>query len=228
MMNRFAGLLVAFGLAACSGADQPSHTPEQLQQFQQAAAEYAGAAVATLAQDAAAMSLAQNLFSAHCTSCHGSDGRGRLRIPDLVADVLDYGDSETSIATTIRDGRHSTMPKFGHLLGEFELGVMAAHVKSFSGGEPIDELYVDTAHELYAEHCVACHGADARGNPALGAPDLTDASWQFSEAVNGIRMTMTGGTDSVCPPQGALLSEAEMGLLTAYVLKLRAGALIRS
>jgi len=215
-------VLLTLGLAACGETDTVSYSAEQLQQWRQDAETHAGGTAALLAQDPEAMALAENLFAAHCASCHGGDARGKLRVPDLVQGALDYGDSEDAVRITIREGRHSAMPRLGRVLGEFELGVMAAYVKSLSGGEPLDTLYTDTALELYAEHCVACHGADAKGNPALGASDLTDDSWQFASAVNGVRMTMTGGTDSICPPQGALLSTAEIELLTGYVLKLRA------
>lgn len=221
--TRIAALLLALALTACGGAEQPAFSPEQLQQLRTQAEAHAGRDAATLAQDAAAMTLAQQLFAAHCASCHGVDARGKLRIPDLVQGALDYGDSVDAIRLTIAGGRHSVMPKLGRVLGEFELGVMAAYVKSLSGGEPLDPLYTDTALELYAEHCVACHRDDARGDPLLGVPDLTDDAWQFASAVNGIRMTMTGGTESVCPPQGELLGAAGIELLTGYVLKLRAG-----
>jgi cytochrome c oxidase cbb3-type subunit 3 len=33
------------------------------------------------------------------------------------------------------------------------------------------------AKPIFAEHCAACHGVDMRGNPAVGAPDLTDGVW---------------------------------------------------
>lgn len=31
----------------------------------------------------------------------------------------------------------------------------------------------ETGAQIYAEHCAACHGADAKGGVAFGAPDLT-------------------------------------------------------
>lgn len=216
-------VLLALGLVACSGDEQASASPEQLQALRTAAAAHAGKPLATLQQDAAAMTLAQDLFGAHCASCHGADARGKLRVPDLVGGVFDYGDSAAAIRHTISAGRHSAMPKFGHLLGEFELGVMAAYVKSFSDGEPLEEKYLDTARSRYAEHCVACHGEELRGNTALGVPDLTDASWQFAGSVNGVRMTMTGGTESQCPPQAELLAAEEIELLTAWLQQQREG-----
>src|ERR1700729_1470166 len=37
------------------------------------------------------------------------------------------------------------------------------------------------ARPLYAQHCAACHGTDLRGNPALGAPNLTDDVWLYGD-----------------------------------------------
>jgi cytochrome c oxidase cbb3-type subunit 3 len=37
------------------------------------------------------------------------------------------------------------------------------------------------ARPLYVQHCAACHGADLRGNPAIGAPNLTDDVWLYGE-----------------------------------------------
>lgn len=215
--------LLAVALAACGGAPQPAYSPEQVLALRQQAEAHAGRDAVQLARDVAAMGLAQNLFGAHCASCHGADARGKLRVPDLAQGVLDYGDSAAAIRSTITAGRHSVMPKVGHLLGEFELGVLSAYIKSLSGGEPLDTLYTGKALELYAEHCVTCHGAEAKGDLARGVPDLTDASWQFAGAVNGIRMTLTGGTESNCPPQEGVLAAAEIELLTGYLLQLRSG-----
>jgi cytochrome c oxidase cbb3-type subunit 3 len=33
---------------------------------------------------------------------------------------------------------------------------------------------------VYEKNCAACHGADLKGIPAMHAPDLTDADWQYS------------------------------------------------
>ena len=84
--------------------------------------------------------------------------------------------------------------------------------------------------EVFADGGLAIRGADpvaffTDGAPVIGQAQhglmWKGATWQFASAVNGVRMTMTGGTDSICPPQGALLSTAEIELLTGHVLKLR-------
>lgn len=38
---------------------------------------------------------------------------------------------------------------------------------------------LERAPALYRRHCAGCHGANLRGNPARGAPDLSDAIWLF-------------------------------------------------
>lgn len=37
------------------------------------------------------------------------------------------------------------------------------------------------AKPLFANHCAECHRADMRGNPAVGAPDLTSGTWLWGE-----------------------------------------------
>ena len=45
-------------------------------------------------------------------------------------------------------------------------------------GIPNDSLRAQLGKPLFS-NCVPCHGADGKGNPALGAPNLTDAVWLY-------------------------------------------------
>jgi cytochrome c oxidase cbb3-type subunit 3 len=38
-------------------------------------------------------------------------------------------------------------------------------------------------HGLYQAHCASCHGADGRGNTAMGVPNLTDKDWLYGEGL---------------------------------------------
>ena len=39
-------------------------------------------------------------------------------------------------------------------------------------------------------NCAACHGADGKGNPALGAPNLTDSAWLYGGGIEDIAETI--------------------------------------
>ena len=68
--------------------------------------------------------------------------------------------------------------------------------------------------------CAACHGAEGKGNPQLGAPDLTNKIWLFGGSVATITETVTQGRQGVMPAWKDVLSEAEIHLVSAYVYSL--------
>lgn len=88
------------------------------------------------------------------------------------------------------------------------------------------------ARPLYARHCAACHGSDMRGNPKIGAPDLTDSVWLYGDgSVYGIERTILYGirsgeskahnvTDMPAFGQRGMLSEDQVRDLVQYLLKL--------
>jgi cytochrome c oxidase cbb3-type subunit 3 len=54
-----------------------------------------------------------------------------------------------------------------------------------------------TAGPTYAKTCARCHGADMKGNPALGAPNLTDKVWLYDQGnVSDIERTILYGIRS--------------------------------
>jgi cytochrome c oxidase cbb3-type subunit 3 len=72
----------------------------------------------------------------------------------------------------------------------------------------------------FAELCAACHGADGRGNPLLGAPNLTDGIWLHGGAIATTRETIAKGRNGAMPAHAARLGETRIKLLAAYVLSL--------
>ena len=46
---------------------------------------------------------------------------------------------------------------------------------------PSDPQGLDAAkgEKIFAENCVACHGDGGKGNPEMGAPNLTDKIWLY-------------------------------------------------
>ncbi|HEY1287460.1 MAG TPA: cytochrome-c oxidase, cbb3-type subunit III [Burkholderiales bacterium] len=73
---------------------------------------------------------------------------------------------------------------------------------------------------LFIENCAACHGRDARGNQALGAPDLTDRDWLFGGEGASILASILEGRQSTMPPFGGTKSDQEIRDLANYVLSL--------
>jgi cytochrome c oxidase cbb3-type subunit 3 len=88
----------------------------------------------------------------------------------------------------------------------------------------IEELAKDPAalklgQSLFANHCAACHGADARG--ARGFPNLTDSVWHWGGAPEDILTTIRDGRQAMMPPlAGAFANEAEIDETVAYVRSL--------
>jgi cytochrome c oxidase cbb3-type subunit III len=174
-----------------------------------------------LSADRTAMSTAGNLFGANCSTCHGADARGARGFPNLTdADWL-WGGDEQAIYESIANGRHGVMPALGSVLGDTGLNEVASYVVSLTGRKaPAD--WIAAGKERYAMLCAACHGADARGNPALGAPNLADSTWLHGGDFETVRATIANGRNSEMPPHAASLGENKVRLLAAYVLSLSA------
>ncbi len=59
---------------------------------------------------------------------------------------------------------------------------MANYVLSLSGKAFAPALSLEKGAALFAQNCAACHGEQAKGNPEMGAPNLTDAVWLYGSA----------------------------------------------
>jgi cytochrome c oxidase cbb3-type subunit 3 len=199
----------------------------QLQEEQQAAerrfgplyAKFAAAELETLAKDPEALAIGQKLFLNNCAQCHASDGAGSRGFPNLTdADWLWGGDAKT-VTATITEGRTGTMPAFGQALSAEDVRNVAHYVRSLSG---LTSASVRAAlgKDVYQQTCVACHGPDGKGNPALGAPNLADKVWLHGSAESVVIETITKGRTNQMPAHKTLLDEARIRLVTAYVLSL--------
>ena len=68
--------------------------------------------------------------------------------------------------------------------------------------------------------CAACHGPEGKGNPALGAPNLTDKIWLHGWGEQAIVNIVTAGKTNAMPAQGRLLTPEQVHVLAGYVLSL--------
>ena len=65
--------------------------------------------------------------------------------------------------------------------------------------------------------CAACHGADGKGNTAMGAPNLTDGVWLHGWGLESIVKIINEGKNNAMPAQKDKLTEAQIHVLTGYV-----------
>ena len=84
-------------------------------------------------------------------------------------------------------------------------------------GRDVDETMAQAGKKHFATYCAACHTADGTGNPALGAPNLTNGVWLYGGTREQIAHTLRAGRNGVMPAFKDTLSEDKIHILTAYV-----------
>ncbi|MBI1424009.1 MAG: cytochrome-c oxidase, cbb3-type subunit III [Gammaproteobacteria bacterium] len=186
-------------------------------------AAYAKQPIPELAKDAKAMATGQRLFLTYCAVCHGSDAGGATGFPNLTDSDWLYGGDPATIQTTILDGRNGIMPPWGSALSAQQVDDVVAYVLSLSGRET-DTTKVEAGKQVFQTYCVACHGADGKGNPAMGAANLTDKIWLYGGSPGTIKQTIVEGRTGIMPAHREFLGEEKVHLLAAYVYSLSHGA----
>jgi len=182
-------------------------------------AKYTSMSAEQLALDQQAMGIGGRLFLNNCAQCHGSDGRGSKGFPNLTdADWLGAGTPEY-IKKTIVEGRVGMMPPMGAAVGTAEdVKNVANYVLSLSGASH-SGLAAQLGRPKFVT-CGACHGSDGKGNPALGAPNLTDKIWLHGWGEAAIISIINNGKNNAMPAQARLLTPEQIHVLGAYVWNL--------
>jgi len=194
-------------------------TARHEQQFGPIYDRYAKMDLKELARDPGALAIGQKLFLNNCAQCHASDAGGSRGFPNLTDDDWLWGGAPETIEQTIANGRNGVMPALGPALGEQGVKDAAHYVMSLSGMAH-DSIRAARGEATFKQICAACHGADGKGNPALGAPNLTDRTWLYSGAEPVIIETIASGRNNTMPAWKGLLGEARVHLLAAYVYSL--------
>jgi cytochrome c oxidase cbb3-type subunit 3 len=179
--------------------------------------------VAELVNNEQAMSTAHNLFQQNCAQCHGSDGGGAKGFPSLADAEWQWGSDADSVVATIAQGRIAAMPAWGQVLGEAGVDEAVAYVQMLSG-QPADAALAAAGKARFEQVCAACHGVDGRGNPLLGAPNLTDGVWLYGGDAAALKQTIMNGRNGQMPAWHDKLGEQRVKLLAAYVTKLAQGS----
>jgi len=205
-----------------SSGQLTTETDKHLASMKAVYARFDGKSPADLAADPVAMGIGERLFLNNCAACHGSDARGSKGFPDLTdADWLG-GTGHEYISKVIMEGRQAVMPPMGAALGGADEVRNVAHYVMSLSGSAHDSVAANLGKTKFGT-CAACHGADGKGNQALGAPNLTDKVWLHGFGEAAIVKIINEGKTSVMPPQGRLLTAQQVQVLTAYVLSRSAG-----
>ena len=180
-----------------------------------------------------ARALGKVAFAENCAACHGAGGGGSPGFPDLDADRWLWGGTLDDISATITHGARSgddqghsgNMPDFGRegLLTAAQISTLADYVRSLSGLPVAKSTNLAAGAKLFANNCAPCHGANAKGNPVVGAPNLTSKIWLYGSDKATIVATITNGRGGVMPAWGGRLDPTTIKALAVYVHTLGGG-----
>ncbi|MBI5128162.1 MAG: cytochrome-c oxidase, cbb3-type subunit III [Rhodopseudomonas palustris] len=200
-------------------------------------AALATAPLAEIEKDPALLALARAkgkvVFGDNCAACHGSGGAGAKGYPNLNDDDWLWGGTLDQIEQTIKFGARSghddahqgNMPAFGKdgLLTKDQIVIMANYVRSLSGLSTRSGVDLAAGKQLFADNCSSCHGDEAKGNPELGAPNLTDRIWLYGSDEATLIETLTNGRGGVMPAWTGRLDPATIKAMAVYVHSLGGG-----
>ena len=183
-------------------------------------APYANKPIDVIAQDPNAIKLGKAIFSNTCATCHGSSAQGATGYPNLTDNIWHWGGSPEQILETVMNGRQAAMPSWeGALGGPQGVAEVAVYLQSLRG-EKVDTALANAGKNKFETICVSCHGPDAKGNPAMGAPNLTDDYWLYGDSTTAIETSIAKGRNGQMPAHGPILGETRVRLVAAYVWSL--------
>lgn len=159
------------------------------------------------------------LFAANCAGCHGSDARGARGFPNLTDDDWLYAGDFDGIVMSISNGRTGVMPAWQAALNDDGVQEVTAFVRQLSG-QDADPQLAAKGEARYNIFCVACHGVEGKGNPAMGAPNLANNIWLYGGSEAAISESVANGRIGEMPAQKDFLTEERIRLIAAYVSSL--------
>jgi cytochrome c oxidase cbb3-type subunit 3 len=187
----------------------------------------------------------ERLYEAHCASCHGVQGEGDPRrgiaalndndwlygtgLPSDIEQIVKYGIRSNhpkawnlaimpAYATAVPSARDTKIPSLspGNIrdLVEFlihEQGRTADAAAAGRGGE----LFTGSGG------CYDCHAVDAKGDAAIGAPNLTDQVTLYGDGSReSLSMSISYGRHGICPAWTKRISPAGIREVALFVYSL--------
>ncbi len=190
----------------------------------------------------------KGVFKSHCASCHGQGGQGHytLGIANLAdADWL-YGEGDVSDIETVvlygiraqnsRTWKLADMPAFARPIPYPREPLIkpltpddirdVIQFLRVAQGQSADADAAGRGAKIFATRggCYDCHSHDARGDPAIGAPNLADPIWLFGDgSTKWIYDSIAYGRAAACPSWVNRLSPGEILEASVYVYTLSHG-----
>ena len=171
-------------------------------------------------------------FAENCVPCHGLGGAGSKGYPNLAGDDWLWGGDLDNIYKTVAfgirnanaDSRQGDMPRFGAdgILKLEQINDAAEFVLSLNG-KSTDAKAAERGQRVFADNCVACHGAKGEGNVQLGAKRLNNGMWLYGGDKATIVQTITYARNSSMPAWSERLDPATIKMLAIYVHSLGGG-----
>ena len=184
------------------------------------------------------------IFAAHCAACHGADAKGDrgAGIPDLTDRDFLYGQGRASEIEQIvlhgiraRDSKGwnlASMPAYARArpyrteeirpLEPQAIRDLASFLVARTHASA-DRAAVARGLALYSGRggCWDCHGTDAKGDSAIGAPDLTDRVWLYGDgSAPAIARSIGEGRAGVCPAFAHRISAGDARAVAIYTASL--------
>lgn len=172
--------------------------------------------VKAVAADKEANEMGRRLYLTYCSQCHGSSAAGAKGFPNLADADWQWGGEPEQIVASIAQGRVGMMPPFAHL-GDAAIADLVNYVRSLAAYQHDAAAAARGAETFVGAGCVGCHGMDARGNPLLGAPNLTDKVWLYGSSEAEIASGIAKGRQNKMPAWQEFLGDAKVHVLAAYV-----------
>jgi cytochrome c oxidase cbb3-type subunit 3 len=196
----------------------------------------AGASPEEIARDPELRSFAlaggRSAFQLYCSQCHGTGAAGAVGYPNLNDDDWIWGGEIADIYRTLRygvrwthdDTRQGDMPAFlgDGILKANQIDDVADYVLTL-GGQKADAPGAERGKAVFAENCAVCHGETAKGNPEVGAPNLTDGIWLYGSDRNAVITSIRYSRKGVMPAWEGRLDPATIKGLAVYVHALGGG-----
>lgn len=200
------------------------------------------------AADPASMQFAiphgRRIFKQRCANCHGDNGEGSdtLGSANLADHDWLYGQGAASdIETVIMYGIRAPNSRTWHLadmpayalehpypreptlkpISPSDIEDLVQFLRAAEGRSAEQKAAQRGSKTYQTAGCYDCHGTNAAGDGAIGAPNLTDNIWLYGDGSNlWIYDSIAHGRAGVCPAWSGRLSAVQIREVALYVFSL--------